>query len=81
MCDIALLNLPYNLYLLMEEPLNGYLHVPYPVELGSTVQPENTFSCIPKVTYQICQTPKNKNHHYLQPQTVATSLRLSQLMR
>ena len=47
------LKLPLPFYLLMKKPLGCYFQVWFPYSAGSTVQPENTYSCILKVTGQV----------------------------
>ena len=55
-CANMALKLPRYFYLLMEKPLGRYFQVRSPS--GGTVQPENIYSCILKVTGQVWESQK-----------------------
>ena len=53
-------------YLLMEKPRGRYFQGSVSLLSGGTLQPENTYSCIFKVTGQVRKPKKDKHQHYMQ---------------
>ena len=56
-CANMALKLPWYFYLLMEKPLCCYIQVRCPY-YQATLHPENTYSCILKVTSQVWESQK-----------------------
>ena len=69
-------------YLLMQKPLGRYFQIrSFYYQAAHTVQPENTYSCILKVTGQVWESQKrisiNTNHGYNQHSSPQASLNRS----